>query len=453
MRKASAANAVTPNPVTSLPYNSGSQDSYFPESAVADGSESVASDQLAKILRRDSSNTAPPRSASGSWAFLGLWPRRPTTPSGSAEGRTLDRRVDSSDRRPDTGRRELNKLEYMVGEAASVAIPARSRTLNHAPDTETAPRELPVVGTPRLKVDEEDGVVDVEIGIPGFLGWEGDDGPLSPPPIPHNSMPGRSYDGGNSMRSSFSHATTPAGAVRGEETNVAGYLKHYHEDFRLQAVRPYTELVAEIKDSMLRESNTRISRGYEFGAIAMELPAESWMIVSSTLLVDVRKFTVERLMLQRKTPAQKPADPTTPGSPIAQTAPTQEHRFVNQSITEFDPTLAEAIEGLLDMSRGPFHSRSTSGAASIGVATPPGSYGRDNEARPRFPRANCRQVVAEALEQVVKSVSEDLASHENGRAITQATEELPRRGKGAREENALREGVKQWLLRAEARTA
>lgn len=451
MRKTSAANsAVTPHPVTSMAYlSAGKRDSYFPEHAIVDGSDGNASDRLANILRRESSSSVAPRSSSGSWGFLGLWSRR-TTPSGSTEERTPNDDPESYHYRPDLGKRELSKLEYMVGEAASVAIPARSRVPSRAPDADTLPRGLPVVGTPRLKVDEEDGVVDVDIGIPGFLGWEAEDGPMSPPPIPSHSVPSRGGGGGLSMRSSFSHATTQAGTTNSDETNVAGYLKHYHEDFRLQAVRPYPELVAEIKDSMLRESKTRASRLPEAGAADNDVVAEAWATVSSTLVVDVRKFTIERLMLQRKTFVRNDTDPTTPASPMARPV-VHDHRFMHEPIASFDPILAEAVEGLLGSSRRVFHSRSTSAATSSGAATPPGSYGRDSDPRHRLLRTSCRQAIADALAKVVKSVNEGLNSHENGRAIAQTAARDPRKNETHAQDNALREGIKQWLLRVEAR--
>ena len=392
MRKTSAANsAVTPHPATAMPYlSSGAQSSYFPEHAIADGLDGAASDRLATILRRDSSSSIAPRSASGSWGFLGLWPRR-GTPSGSMEGRTTNGDPSDPPQSPGYFRRETNKLEDMVDEAATVAIPARPRIPRPVTETEPPIRELPVVGTPRLKVDEEDGVVDVDIAIPGFLGWDGDDDPTSPASGPLHSTPGRNREGPMSIRSSFSHATTQAGLGKGE-TCVAGYLKHYHEDFELQAVRPYNELPTEIKESMLRESKTYRSKG--------DVSDDTvWTTFSSTLIIDVRKFSVERLSLQLKRIAIVASDPTSPVSPIGRPV-VSEHRFIIEPIATFDSMLAEAVEGMLDSSR-PFHSRTASNVTTSGIATPPGSFGRDADHRPRLLRANCRQVVADALEQVV----------------------------------------------------
>ncbi|ETN42212.1 uncharacterized protein HMPREF1541_04153 [Cyphellophora europaea CBS 101466] len=450
LRKTSAANsAMTPDPVTSLPYFSAAADSYFPENAVVDGSESVASDQLAKILRRDSSNTLPPRSSSGSWGFLGLWSKRPT-PTGSTEGRmTAD--SNHADNPANVGpRREPSKLESMVGEAASVAIPARPKYPEQVQDPGSLPKDLPNIGTPRLKVDEEDGVVDVDIGIPGFLGWEVEDGPTSPP-IRHHSLSGKSYDGATSIRSSFSHSTTLGGMARGEETSVAGYLKQYHEDFRLQAVRPYPDLMSEIKESMLRESDTTLSKKQESVSIE-DSESGAWSVVSSTLVVDVRKFTVERLVLHRKRRFDDKSDPVTPVTPSGQASPATNHRFTVDTIGDFDPTLAEAIEGLLDMSRKVSHLRSTSGVTASGVATPPASFGRELDTRPRALRSNCRHAVADALEQVVRSVSEGLDNHENGRTIGPPVgSSNTSSSKSVTGTNMLREGVKNWLLKVETR--
>lgn len=449
MRKTSAANsAVTPHPATALPYlTAGTQSSYFPENAVADGLDGAASDRLANILRRDSSSSIAPRSASGSWGFLGLWPRR-GTPSGSTEGRPSSHGQGNAPQSPGLGRREMNKLEFMVDEAASVAIPARPKIPRQPLDADLPSRELPVVGTPRLRVDEEDGVVDVDIAIPGFLGWEGDDDPSSPASGPFHSTPGRNKDRPMSMRSSFSHATTQANWGKGEIA-AAGFLKHYHEDFQLQAVRPYSELLAEIKDSMIREAKTHDSRSVQSPAADGTSGPTPWSTFSSTLIVDVRKFSVERLSLQLKRVTATVADPIGPVSPIGRPM-MNEHRFVAEPVVTFDSILVEAVEGMLDSTKA-LHTRTASNVTNSGMATPPGSYGRDMESRPRILRANCRQVIAEALDEVVKSVSEQLNSHENGRAITKTTLRDAAAEGPSHKDNLLRAGVRHWLQSVQAR--
>jgi hypothetical protein len=450
IRKTSAADsAITPHPATSMPYFP-KQDSYFPENAVADGTDSVASDTLAQILRRDSSSTTGPRSSSGSWGFLGLWSRRQTPSDGPDAPRPLVVGADSSNQPSESApRRERSKLESMVGEAASVAIPPRGRfppTANAGDDENLVHSQdrPPVLGTPRLRVDEEDGVVDVDIAMPGFLSWDNDDGTMSPPSAPRHVVIERGHDGPGSVRSSFSHPAAHHPNIPIVEAHVAGFLKQYHEDFVLQAVRSYKELVAEIKDSMLRQSLT-LDTANRLASMNPGVPVDTWIPVGSSLVVDVCKFTVEKLTLYCK-PVQERPDASFPLSPSPPPLSEKTHRFEIVPVTDADPILAEALEGMLDLSRQAQHSRVSSNT----LGTPPGSLSRDLNIRPRFLRSNCRQVMAGALEQVVKSVSEDLDMHENGLSIGRTwTAQDARKGAAAHQAgNLLREGIRKWLLQA-----
>jgi hypothetical protein len=127
-----------------------------------------------------------------------------------------------------------------------------------------------------------------------------------------------------------------------------------------------------------------------------------------------------------------------------------EHRFVTEPVVTFDSILVEAVEGMLDSTKA-LHTRTASNVTNSGMATPPGSYGRDMESRPRILRANCRQVIAEALDEVVKSVSEQLNSHENGRAITKTTLRDAAAEGPSHKDNLLRAGVRHWLQSVQAR--
>lgn len=453
MRKASAANStVTPQGVSSTPFQLTQQDSYFPEHAVADSAESVASGQLAQILRRNSSSSSiMPRSLSGGWGFLGRWSRKATS-SGTAED--LKNGVEShygSDAAPGRApsKREGPILESMVGEAASVAIPQAQQHHTNAPGVDEDARAAvrPVLPEPRLRVDEQDGVVDVHMGILGFTGWDADDTTTSPSRHAHPSSMGRSLDGITSMRSSFSHPASQALPSFAEDSNVAGYLRHYHEDFRLQAVRPYPELVAEVRDSMIRESMALLSRNPD--AVPNDENAagdDVWLDISSTVLIDLRKFTIERLTLRRKVSKRTSAE-SQGSSLLSQPALEIEHRFTSIPVTTPDAMLASAVEGILGMTKKSVHSRSASSTANSETATPPATYAADSNLLGRSIGASYNQAVVEALEQVVKSVGEDLVSHENGRDITRNIGEAKKQP----EQNILREGVKQWLLKPELR--
>jgi hypothetical protein len=456
MRKSSAASsALTPQPVATQPYFPSSQDSYFPADAVADSPEYGATNQLAQILRRDSSSTVAPRSSSGSWGFLGLWSRKGSPSVNGDDGSNAPPAVFGLAPGGSSSRAGSNKLESMVSEATSVALPQSisqpRKAALPADDVHDLVDERPnIVEAPRLRVDEEDGVVDVDIGLPGFLDWDTDAVPTSPSSRNHPSASGRSLEGIPSLRSSFSQPSSYAAQATGGDASVAGWLRHYHEDFRLQAVKPYSDLVSDVKDSMLRESRSLLSKDAANMSDTSE-QAETWLNISSTILVDARRYTVERITLQRKLGRSRITNLQSPTSPT-DSRPAVEHRFVSEPVNEPDPMLADAFASILDLSRKS-HSRSTSGTAKSGSPTPAGSLPREITIPPRILRSSCQQAVAEVLEQVVKSVSEHLDDHDEGRAVsTKGSASQSTKERQGEEHNVLREGVKRWLLAAVPRS-
>lgn len=472
MRKASAANAATtPQGINPVAHFAANRDGYFPEDAIADCSDSAASADLARILRRDSSSMAPTGMPSPKWPALlsGIWSRRPDTANIST-GSPISARLSSELTRRDStasssrqGQPSSNKLESMVSERVGVDVP-RSREApprsyqvqqsGNDPEAESVARS---VEPPRLRVDEEDGVIDVDVGIAGFMSWEGDTGPISPPKDHHPSMSVQSLDGLSSMRSSLSHNGGRGGPSSGDSLNVAGFLKRYHEDFALQAVRPYEELQEEVKQSMLRESSSW-DDGTDLPHSAKDTDEEDWAEVCSTLIADLRKNSVEHLILRRKRTKRPTSGAGQPTSQIQVTQDAQ-HRFVVEPVLEPDATLTEAIESILDtcspgiLGMSSSHKRTTSSstAASNAVSTPPSSLlvgSTESRTRPQNSRANCRQVLTEALEEVVKSVKDDLYEQEGGRAIGRVSRH---KKEEMSEENVLREGVRRWLLNEETR--
>ncbi|KPI36085.1 uncharacterized protein AB675_1694 [Cyphellophora attinorum] len=456
MRKTSAASsALTPQPVATQPYLPSSQDSYFPADAVADSPEYGATNQLAQILRRDSSSTVAPRSSNGSWGFLGLWSRKGSPTVAGEDASNASPAVFGNLHGGSSMRGGSNKLESMVSEATSAALPQsisqpRKPALPADDAHDLVDERLNVVEAPRLRVDEEDGVVDVDIGLPGFLDWDADAIPVSPGSRNHASASGRSLEGIPSLRSSFSQPSSYAAQSTAGDAGVAGWLRRYHEDFRLQAVKPYSDLVSDIRDSMLRESRSLLSRDAANMSDTSD-QAETWVDISSTLMVDARRYTVERLTLQRKLGRSRIADLQSP-TPPTDSRTAVEHRFVMEPVNEPDPMLADAFASILDLSRKS-HSRSASGTAKSGPATPAGSLPREITVPPRILRSSCQQAVAEVLEQVVKSVSEHMDNHDEGRAVsTKASAGQSAKERQGEEHNVLREGVKRWLLAAEPRS-
>ena len=460
LRKTSAANAATTPHSTDPIAHFAHRDSYFSEEAIADSSESVASADLARILRRGSSSMASTNIPSPKWPALlsGFWPRRSDTGDVSIESEGSARTSSEFARRGSFASTSQpippgsNKLESMVTEANGVDVPrprnAPPRNLSSHQsgfDFEAASTARSIE-PPRLRVDEDDGVVDVDVGIAGFMSWEGDSGPVSPPRDHPVSMSVPSLDGMASMRSSVSHGMGSTGANSGDGSSVAGFLKRYHEDFALQAVRPYEELQEEVKQSMLRESSI-CDEDSDF-----EMSGENeWVEVCSTLIADLRRYSVEHITLRRKR-TQRP----TSGAGQGQGTQEVQHDFIVEPVSQFDTTLTDAIEGILDVTTRysgtkPAHKRTASSATMASVSTPPSSLSAsylDLRNRPPNLRANCRQVVSEALEGIVKNVKEDIHKQNGGQAIGTGHS---RKQEENSEGNVLREGVRRWLLNEETR--
>ena len=273
----------------------------------------------------------------------------------------------------------------------------------------------------KLAVNEEDGTIDIEL------------------PRCHSFASSLASSFGSSYlqrtaASSFHEHHSPYGMPDSPRmpsdavVNVAGWLKEYHQDFSLQAVRAYQSLEENVKRSMLSEARLALPEVVETGS---DPPSDKWNDVSTTLIADTTNFSIRRLRLRRR---QK-TSPTTNNSSVdnrsqAET-PSFEESLISEPLMDMDPTLIDAVERVLARSgcssrvhsRAPSPTRSEKGAATGIAAEGPAL---------EVPHGECRRMVLGALEQVVRSVSEEQEE-----------------GRGAREregvDSTLREGVRKWL--------
>ena len=119
---------------------------------------------------------------------------------------------------------------------------------------DTSSVSLPQTIPPRLQASS-DGVIDVDINIPGFFSKSLEAGLRSAVPFIAQRSPSSKSIDGSSMHSSKSYADALTSRESPDPINVAGFLKRYHPDFILQAVKPYPEITAEIKASMSLRTN------------------------------------------------------------------------------------------------------------------------------------------------------------------------------------------------------
>lgn len=483
IRKTSISNpTLTSNPVTPITHFSGQRDSYFPDGITASGSESAASADLAKILRRDSTSLSQMSTASNPLTSLlnnvgGIWSRRREGSAGNRSPTPAARESGGSSRRVSLSlpaRSIMPEGKATSETIATVADHPGTGASNPITVEQNDKPQVQDVPPPRLTVDNKDGVVDVDVNLPGFLSFSGGDDATNSAIFAAHSPSNASLDGVGSMHSSRSQLTSNFYGPD-EVGNVAGFLSRYHEDFILQAVKPYDKLLEDIKSSMIKESISMDISSHETG----DTEESGWINVCSTLIADVRTFSIQRLTLRRRINEEPyndvlddddvpgigqsaaPSIPSTSNNPQIRDENTS---FVMESVMDFDTILTDAIERLLEDVNSSYqfpnisrstHSRTYStGTMSTSRSTPPTAAMRSNFQRHNHAfRADCRHVVVSALEKVVQSVNEDLHKHDKGRDIQgpPVSGEPAVRG-GIKQENVLREGVKKWMLDVETRS-
>lgn len=279
----------------------------------------------------------------------------------------------------------------------------------------------------KLSIDQDDGVVDVD--LPSNFPYSSSFAYIMSSP-PAAATAASSFNDHQSLHGrSFIHDSPHKGVE--SAVDVVGWLRRYHQDFALQAVRPYDTLKEDVKRSMRTEPTpaTVTPTITEAGDAASE-----WTEICTTLIADTTNFTVTRLCLRRKN-ATSPHHQANALLERSTTANACEEEMIEEPIMDMDPTLIDAVERVLAqsgqssraVSRPPSPSRHTTGDDSPGL---------------EVPRSECKKMVLGALEQVAKSVSAELSSRprdeKNVGGSHRGRANLPT-------DSTLREGVRKWL--------
>ncbi|PLB39693.1 uncharacterized protein BDW47DRAFT_124371 [Aspergillus candidus] len=483
------------------------------EEDAAAGHDSLASENLLKTLQRSDSsvlgtNSSVP-SAAGRWGtlFAGLWGPRPASSTDRRDEdpaaipprrRAVSVQVGSAGpkRGPPPTLRQMVRETQVAGPPAPGPAPALAPAPSghisiphaHAPhpradDGELPPELLsttePKASSLKMSVHGSDGVVDVDLPLPGFVSLSSSgESTTASPQKPRTSV--TSVDAGASTHSSVSGFQCPGREPDGLNINVAGWLRRFHEDFLLQAVRPYPGLDADIRRAMQAEPTPN------------PVPADAegpdrWVDVATTLVADVRQSTVKRLRLRRRGPgisgASAPGTPrhvgsgsglATPfaslfGAPTTTTTTTTtttitpapgpiladpgaiEEQFVEEPVMDLDGTLVDALERVLAQSvppsMAPTRAPSPSRARRGGADDKPEMLGRDELPSLEVPRTECRRLVLGALEEVVRSVTAEHCREDVEGELGVGDRERRRSMAGV--DNTLREGIRRWLLDVE----
>ncbi|KAJ5205714.1 hypothetical protein N7491_003659 [Penicillium cf. griseofulvum] len=470
------------------------------ERSATEGNDSLASETLLKSLQRSDSSAVSTNgsvsSAGGRWGgiFSGLWSSRQGSSTESSEPYPpSEARKRSASTISGPARRGSTTLTQMVKEvtenedehrpetapsgnisipAASAAAPHNTQAASPEPSSLTSQvRESPL----KLSVRADEGVVDVDLPLPGFMSLSSSgDSTIASPKKTRTSV--TSMDAIASTHSSGSGFPGIMKDSDGPTAHVAGWLKSFHEDFSLQAVRPYASLEAEIKRAMRAEPSPYIPSTSDVDG------SERWVDVATTLIADTKASTVKRLRLRRKiivghssgaphtppSPAndnphgstggasasqftsffsghEKPHAPATDG----QDQSFMEERFIEEPVMDLDGVLVDAVERVLGQSG--YSSMAQSRAPSPNRARRAedrGPSSRGDEAPPlEVPRGECRKMVLGALEEVVRLVTAEHCREDLDSTLGLADRERRRAQSGA--DNTLREGIRKWLLDVE----
>lgn len=309
---------------------------------------------------------------------------------------------------------------FSRGTRGPTSVPSTQALSRHPIDQSTPARNIPerpkIEQFPlKLSIDEHDGVVDVDLPMPSsFSSSFGSS----------MSSPKATHTGASSFNDSSIYVRTPAKnitAVGSSSSNdVAGWLKTYHQDFALQAVRPYDGLEQDIKRSMHAEA---IYVGEPTFVNSAESKRGPWTEVCTTLIANAQTFSVRRLSLRRRSvPSVSKSENQGPCA--------MEEEILSEPVMDLDATLIDAVERVLAQSSQSSRTHSRAGSPSRHLALDGSSL--------EVPRSECRKLVLGALEQVAKSVREE--QERRGRGIG---EREPRDARML--DSTLREGVRKWL--------
>lgn len=485
-RKTSAATTATVTPMTTMPHFS-TRSSHrgtgpFPRPG---SSGSLVTEDLIRTLTRVESTGNHSATSTDSQGQTSGWGSMLSSLWSSSGSRQRD---STSSTQPPSDGLEINtrlgkKIQPAIKSpsAAKESKPVAQRNAPHDAGAAT-PSDAPAAGTnerphsPSLRraassslydspvkssVNEDDGVIDIDVPLPDFL--TSSVGSIRSSPSSSCFLSAPAFGNGLEGFEHFPRLENEA------PMNVGGWLKQYHSDFTLQAIPSQEGLEEEeIKASMRAEPTPPLGISCDDGS------AERWVDVCSTIIADANHFTVKRIRYSRLVRIKPAVDsdmanflhstsaPSGPESPRggclytpAQLTPaadafetTIDEKFVVEPLVGMDETLIDAVERIIaqsgEVSRIPSaaSSRSASRKSSkVDCAVRERSNSLSTTANGSVVKtqlsvvkpSECKKLVLLALEEVAKSVAEGRTSG----------------GIGERGESALREGVRRWLTSVE----
>lgn len=424
-RKSSITTDSTPVPRSDIPVAHFSGFLYDKPGTAAvprpGSSGSLASLSLRRTLSRsDSSGVAlsPDSPTTSRWGSMlsGFWSaRRGSSTEGTDGMASPNDGLGISGITHSTSLRSPSKLACMAEEtpySPSIADTSDQDTSQGPPSPGTITEVTPAKDIPErpkaeefplnLSIDTNDGVVDVD--LPATRSYPSSyTSSVDSPQVANTAS--SSFNDHSSLYGRAS-AHTPSFCESSSSIDVAGYIRRYHQDFALQAVRPYKSLQEEIKQSMRDESTPSAVKAHE------------WTDVCTTLIADTTDFSITRLSLRRKHGSH----------PI-------EEQFTEEPVMDFDPTLTDAVERILGQNGQSSNDRSQ-------PSSPSRQSTRSRHALRSIspvPRSECKNIIVGALEEVARSVAAEHANEGKGKHIAAG------QYRTGMVDSTLREGVRKWL--------
>ena len=286
----------------------------------------------------------------------------------------------------------------------------------------------------KLSIDTNDGVVDIDLPTASSNPSSFDSS------VSSSKMPNTASSSFNDHASTYgrtsNHNHTSLPADSSPAVDVAGYLKSYHEDFALQAVRPYKGMKEEIKASMFAEATSNPA-SVEEGC--------------TTLIADTTTFSIIRLTLRHQTPKPSISYPNTEERPETSEANVE---ITEEPLMDLDPTLITAVERVIAHSQpsSVIHSRAASPSrtehSDAARESRHGGHG-SNTPGLEVSRSECRTLILGALETVARSVSVEL-HQQRGEAKEKidpgdGSSNVGSKAASTEPDSTLREGVRRWL--------
>ena len=460
---AGTSSAIVPQAATTPAAYISLRNGSFTESAILDPNDSIATADLSKVLSRAASTHRRTSSVSSRWGSLvsgisDMWSTRQSTPGDGGSITTVSQEPSPTNQHKRSTSSAVpvnrsNPLQMMVNELEQTQVISKNVQFNQQLGESSLSEHGPArkgPAAPRLHVDGKDGVIDVELELPSFL-LPKDESQVHRASGHQAKVLSFGMDGSESVCSLRSIASKVGPSDNVERVNVGGYLRRHHEDFVLHAVRPYRNLHDDIRHSMLSETTPQET----IDSIFQDALPLTWVAICTTLVADTKSFEIRRLTLRRQYEVKAPSSAETRlvgsynGSNLS--APILRcEEITDEAVMEFDTTLADAIEKLLNpgtksapRSTPPTrtHSRNVSLGSSIPAAQAP-SLQPSLKGSATGP--DHRDLLVGALEDVVNSVNNSLHNtHQDTR--------LEQRKDSAMQENSLREGVRRWMLDIEQR--